>query len=282
MAERAHRLGEPLVRPLYHLDPRAEALASPNSFAFGSELLVAPITSPVEHRTTLAQVSTWLPEGTWTDFFTGVRYTGGRFVQLHRPVTGYPVLAKAGGIVPLTWPDDYGTGNPDAIELHVFAGGPGDFTLYEDDDAAQPREVTTRYTADSSEVRIEAAAGALDLVPVTRRYRLVLHGLDAVTATLPDGTLVEAAAGPLVAEFDVPTERGAVVTLGGDRRVGDNRVESRIHDLLNDAQIEYGTKESIWRVMAEVGAPRRVASLQSMDLAPELYAALCELLLADA
>ncbi|HSK33809.1 MAG TPA: TIM-barrel domain-containing protein [Propionicimonas sp.] len=282
MAERAHRLGEPLVRPLYHLDPRAEALASPNTFAFGSELLVAPITSPVEHRTTLAQVSTWLPEGTWTDFFTGVRYTGGRFVQLHRPVTGYPVLAKAGGIVPLTWPDDYGTGNPEAIELHVFAGGPGDFTLYEDDDAAQPREVTTRYTADASEVRIEAAAGALDLVPATRRYRLVLHGLDAVTATLPDGTLVEAAAGPLVAEFDVPTERGAVVTLGGDRRVGDNRVESRIHDLLNDAQIEYGTKESIWRVMAEVGAPRRVASLQSMDLAPELFAALCELLLADA
>ncbi|MCL4722134.1 MAG: glycoside hydrolase, partial [Gammaproteobacteria bacterium] len=116
MAERAHRLGEPLVRPLYHVDPRLEALAARNSFLFGSELLVAPITTPADRRTTLAEVSTWLPAGQWIDFFTGVRYSGGRSVQLHRGLDGYPVLAKEGAIVPLTGPESFGVENPASLE----------------------------------------------------------------------------------------------------------------------------------------------------------------------
>ena len=73
----------------------------------------------------IGRVSTWLPAGEWTDFFTGVRYSGGRTVALHRPLEGYPVLARAGGIVPLTWPGEYGTQNPAALEVHVFAGADG-------------------------------------------------------------------------------------------------------------------------------------------------------------
>jgi hypothetical protein len=285
MAERAHRLGQPLVRPLYHLDPRAEALQSPNTFTFGSELLVVPITSPTDRATTLGRASTWLPHGQWTDFFTGLRYDGGRFVQLHRPLDGYPVLARAGAIVPLTWPGEYGIGNPDALEVHVFAGADGDFTLYEDDDAAQPRAVTTRirWQHAAGELRIGPAQGALDLLPSSRRYRVVLHGLDDVVATSPDGSRTEAAAGPLEVEFDVLTAEGATLAVAGERRTSDNRVEPRIHDLLNAAQIEYRLKEEIWRIVrTETGALRRLASLQAMELEPALHGALMELLLADA
>jgi hypothetical protein len=283
MGERAHRRGEPLVRPLYHLDPRPEAIASKNTFAFGSELLVAPLTTPVDSRTTLAQVTTWLPAGEWIDFFTGVRYSGGRTVQLHRPLDGYPVLARAGAIVPLA--DQLEVGNPEALELHVFAGADGDFTLYEDDDAAEPRTVTTRYRYDqvAGELRIEPASGALDLVPAVRAYRVVLQGLDGVGAVGPDGKALaaESAAGPLVIELSVPTADGATVQLTGERRASDNRVESRLFDLLAAAQIEYPTKDRIWRMLQdETDTLRRVSALQVMELEPALHAALCELLLA--
>ncbi|MCA0294509.1 MAG: glycoside hydrolase family 31 protein [Actinobacteria bacterium] len=277
MAERAHRLGEPLVRPLYHLEPRPEALASRNSFAFGSELVVAPITTPADRRTTLAQVTTWLPQGEWTDFFTGLRYSGGRTVQLHRPLDGYPVLARAGAIVPLTMPGAYGTGNPEALEVHVFAGADGDFTLYEDDDAAQPRTVTTRITYDRDSITVEPAEGALDLVPATRDYRFVLHGLDSVGA---EGLAEEVAAGPLVVEVPVATASGVVVRLTGERRPSDNRVESRVFALLEAAQIEYATKDLVWQLMATPEPLARLAGLQALTLEPALHSALAELLLA--
>ncbi|MGV8910590.1 MAG: TIM-barrel domain-containing protein [Propionicimonas sp.] len=283
MGERAHRLGEPLVRPLYHLDPRVESVASKNTFAFGSELLVAPLTTPVDRRTTLAQATTWLPAGEWTDFFTGVRYTGGRTVQLHRPLAGYPVLARAGAIVPLA--DQLGTGNPGAFELHVFAGADGDFTLYEDDDRAEPRTVTTRYRYEeaSGELVIDAAVGALDLVPEVRAYRVVVHGLDGVGAAGPDGSVLaaETATGLLVVELSVTTTEGARVRLTGERRASDNRVESRIFDLLAAAQIEHPLKDRLWRMLQdEPSTLRRVAALQVMELEPALHAALSELLLA--
>lgn len=285
MSERAHRLGEPLVRPLYHLDPRPDSVAAKNTFAFGSELLVAAVTTPADRRTTLAQVTTWLPAGEWIDFFTGVRYSGGRTVQLHRALDGYPVLARAGAIVPLA--DQLGTGNPEALELHVFAGADGDFTLYEDDDAAEPRTVTTRYRYDQAggEVRIDAAVGALDLVPRERAYRLVVHGLDVVGAAGPDGVVLaaETATGPLVVELPVPTSEGAVVHLTGERRASDNRVDSRLYDLLSAAQIEYPTKARIWEMLQhESDTLRRVSALRGMGLEPALEAAICELLLADA
>jgi hypothetical protein len=283
MAERAHRLGEPLVRPLYHLDPRPETLEAPNTYAFGSELLVAAITSPADRRTTLAEVTAWLPAGDWIDFFTGLRYGGGRTVQLHRPLDGYPVLARAGAIVPLA--DQLGTGNPESLELHVFAGADGDFTLYEDDDLAEPRSVTTGYRYDhaAGELRIEPASGALDLVPEVRSYRVILRGLDGVGAADAEGTVLaaETATGTLVVELSVPTSVGAVIRFTGERRTSDNRVEARIHDLLAAAQVEYPLKGRIWAMLQqETDTPRRVSALQVMNLEPALNAALCELLLA--
>jgi len=204
-------------------------------------------------------------------------------VQLHRPLDGYPVLARAGAIVPLT--DGLEVGNPDAFELHVFAGADGDFTLYEDDDAAEPRAVTTRYRYDQAagELVIEPASGALDLVPEVRAYRVVLHGLDGVGAATADGTVLaaETAAGPLVVELSVTTTSGATVKLTGERRASDNRVEARIFDLLAAAQIEYPLKGLVWRMLQdETDALRRVSALQVMELDPPLHAALSELLLA--
>jgi len=270
MNERAHRLGEPLLRPLYYADYREESLASANTYLFGSELLVAAITSPADPATGLSAVRTWLPAGEWIDFFTGVRYTGGRTVTLHRPLAGYPVLARAGAIMPLTREGDHGVGNPDALEVHVFAGADGSFELYEDDDAAVPRSVVTgiRFDHATGTVTIAPAVGSLDVVPATRRIRLVVHGLDDVDA---------------VDLGEVVTAEGVTVQVPGERRLSDNRVEARIFDLLAAAQLPYAVKDAVWAVLAGGNTTlRRVAALAELDLPAGLAAAVTELLLADA
>ena len=43
----------------------------PNEYTFGSELICAPITSHTAADAPVASTTVWLPEGTWTDFFTG-------------------------------------------------------------------------------------------------------------------------------------------------------------------------------------------------------------------
>ena len=85
MNHRAAADGVPLVRPMYHLAPEEErAYAVPNQFAFGSELLVAPITTPRDPVTLRGAVRAWLPPGTWIDIFTSTVYEGDREIELHR------------------------------------------------------------------------------------------------------------------------------------------------------------------------------------------------------
>ncbi len=82
-------------------------------------------------------------------------------------------------------------------------------------------------------------------------------------------------------ELSVVTAEGATVKFTGERRASDNRVESRIFDLLATAQIEYPLKDRIWRTLQdEPDTLRRVSALQVMELEPALQAALNELLLA--
>ena len=59
---RAHTEGEPIVQPMYYDHPdEAAAYDVPNQFMFGSELLVAPITSPADRATGLGRVGRGCP-----------------------------------------------------------------------------------------------------------------------------------------------------------------------------------------------------------------------------
>ena len=135
MNHRAAVEGVPLVRPMYHLEPaERRAYAVPNQFAFGSELLVAPVTSPRDDVTLRGRVKAWLPEGTWIDLFTATVYEGDREVELHRDGRSIPVLLRAGGLLPLAAESEVDASrNPERLELLVAPGADGEFTLIEDD-----------------------------------------------------------------------------------------------------------------------------------------------------
>src|SRR5215208_5138239 len=135
MAWRFTRTGIPLSEPMYYVYPETEeAYQTPNQYFFGDQLLAAPFVSPRDADTNLSQVSVWLPEGDWYNFFDGERFRGGRWVTILGGLDEIPVFARAGAIVPLVPQDALaGTETPAQLTLKIFPCANGEFTLYEDD-----------------------------------------------------------------------------------------------------------------------------------------------------
>ena len=270
MNERAHR-GVPLVRPMHHTHRRRETLESPNAYWFG-DLVAAPITSRLDPSTQLAASTAWLPPGVWVDLFTGVAYGGDRTVRFHRPLDGVPVLARPGTIVPLTGGDELGVENPRHIELWVVAGGDGEFTMYEDDDAAEPRAVRTTFGLDAATgtLTIAGADGDVAVVPSTRRYTVTVIG----GSSHGDAATVEVG--------DVDTATGATVDLGDRLRLREHHPAALIWHLLDRARIEFATKRRIDEITGSDDPPdRQLSRLVALDLEPALLSAVAELVAPD-
>ena len=77
----------------------------------------------------------YLPAGTsWIDFWTGQAIAGGKAVTAAAPIDRIPLFVKAGSIVPLGPDLQYTAEKPaDPIELRIYPGADGHFTLYEDE-----------------------------------------------------------------------------------------------------------------------------------------------------
>jgi alpha-glucosidase (family GH31 glycosyl hydrolase) len=299
MNHRAAVEGVPLVVPLYHVWPRDEqAYVHPTQFAFGSQLLVAPITSPNDRRTATGSVRAWLPDGVWVDVLTDLVYDGGREAVLHRGLSGIPVLAPAGGLVPLDArevpPDD--AGNPEALEVLVIVGADGSFELVEDDgsgdglDPATVARTPISFEQATGRVTVGPAGGALHAIPSQRSWTIsfvAASGGGRPAATV-DGTGVPAsvhrtATRVAVTVADVPAGSVLVVDLGGPPPLVDNDVAGRLFALLEAAQIEFGVKTRI-HAIATSDAPLhiRLSHLAALGLEPALATAVDEILLARA
>lgn len=130
---RTHKFGEPICMPMYYRYDCAEAYKLKNQYIFGGQLIVAPISAPMDKRLNLATVDVWLPEGRWTDIFNGRIYNGGRWVKMHRDLDSIPVLAGEGAIVPMYKngrSNDLSLDQP--LEIHIWRGN-GYYELYDDD-----------------------------------------------------------------------------------------------------------------------------------------------------
>jgi alpha-glucosidase (family GH31 glycosyl hydrolase) len=292
MNRRAHVDGAPLVSPMFYDHPDDPAASTvPNQYLFGDRLLVAPITGPADPATTLGAVRAWLPSGRWTDVFTGAIYRGGTTLTLHRDLESIPVLAPAGAILPLTGNDDvaFGTANPDALELRVYAGGDGEFVLAEDGaDLTRDDEhwAETRFTLTGDALRIHPVDGEHGSVPPVRRYDVVLCGFADVTGVEVDGRQVDAMRGPVPGSVmvrlpEVVGAAGAVLRLLGDTAPADTPdVPARLFALLDRAQMALATKEAVHRVLTIHDERAAVPALMALDLDAPLLDAFVELLLA--
>jgi alpha-D-xyloside xylohydrolase len=77
----------------------------------------------------------YLPKGTdWYDFWTGVKLAGGQTVNKEAPIDIIPLYVRTGSIIPIGPKVQYATEKRwNHLEIRVYAGADGDFTLYEDE-----------------------------------------------------------------------------------------------------------------------------------------------------
>ena len=290
---------QPLVQPMYYRLPfDEEAYRLRNQYYFGSELIVNPITSENDRNTKLGKVKTLLPEGIWYDVFTGLRYRGGRTMFMFRPLDTIPVLARAGGILPLQAEEEVSarTDNPTKLELLVFCGADGDFTMYEDDgvsmDYEDDRCVTTRYALNWADRRlvIEPAEGDLSLIPKKRQVTVKLYGVGvgSVERVLFDGKEIDCET-----QFDAkrkvlsvalgehePTARVELL-LRKETALEDNNILDNAYELLNRAQVAFQTKESLFRLLkASKGLTETLSTIHSTFMDEGVRQAVTELLTA--
>jgi len=279
-----HKEGIPLVQPMYYRNDEPEAYMVPNEFWFGSEMIVCPITRPVDRETLLAPFQAWLPEGDYFDFFTGKHYCGGRRMTLMRSRESMPVLVKAGGIVPMTEEfSDSHLRNPGSLEIHVFNGADGAFDLYEDE-GGEP--VITRFAfthGKTSVFRAEILGDAQGIIPQNRSYQLIFRGMAAPAAVTVDAGECSWSYNAEKKEICAAITNAKAFTLTLEmttEEIADQDVTAAIYRLLHRAQIDYMLKSQVFdAVCQEKGIARIVSRLLEIPMSENLRSAVMEQLL---
>ncbi len=118
-----------------------KALDINDQYMFGKSLLVCPVTTSMyskdieEDFSVVGTRELYLPAGTdWYDFWTGERLTGGQKVKKDTPLDIIPIYVRTGSIIPFGPEVQYATEKKwDNLEIRIYEGANGSFTLYEDE-----------------------------------------------------------------------------------------------------------------------------------------------------
>jgi alpha-glucosidase len=125
-----YKTGTPLMRALvleYQDDPNVYTIT--DQYLLGSSLMVCPVTQ----KGAVTRV-VYLPAGKWIDYWTGVVYEGGRYLNALCPLDKLPLYIKAGSIIPTQAVQQYvGQMKETKITLDIYPSANGSFDLYTDD-----------------------------------------------------------------------------------------------------------------------------------------------------
>jgi alpha-D-xyloside xylohydrolase len=100
-----------------------------DQFLFGPALMINPVTT--EGAT---QRKLYLPAGSdWVDFWSGKRVSGGQTIDAEAPLDKMPIYARSGSVIPFGPIADSSSAKADPIDIRIYAGADGNFSLYEDE-----------------------------------------------------------------------------------------------------------------------------------------------------
>ena len=148
-----------------------------DQWMFGS----APMACPVgEYQKYSREV--YLPKQKgWYDFYTGAYHAGGQTIVADAPYDKIPVFIPEGAILPIgpemQWSDEK---KPELIDLYVYAGKDGSYTLYEDEGTNYNYEkgkyavIDFKYDDARKQVTIGARKGSFDGMLQKRRFNIIL------------------------------------------------------------------------------------------------------------
>jgi alpha-D-xyloside xylohydrolase len=159
---------------------------------YGPAVLVNPVTEPGAQERRL-----YLPKAKWYDFWTGAAVEGGKYVDAPAPLDKMPLYVRAGSIVPFGPDEEYANQKPaDPIELRVYPGADGSFTLYEDENDTYHYEkgvyatIPIQWNDSTRTLTIGARKGSFPGMLKGRTFHVVFvshnHGGGIESAASPD------------------------------------------------------------------------------------------------
>jgi alpha-D-xyloside xylohydrolase len=172
----------------------AKVFGIKDQFLFGPAFLVSPVLSAGATNRMV-----YLPAGTWYDFWTGMTTMGGATVSADAPLSQLPVYVKAGSIVPMGPAIQYATESADPIEIRVYKGKDGSFTLYEDAgdtygyESGESAQIPLTWNEATQQLTIGARKGTYAGMPMTRTFNIVWvaasHGAGPDVTASPDKSI---------------------------------------------------------------------------------------------
>ncbi len=185
--------GYSFLRPLvsdFRTDVRAQNIG--DQFLFGPSILVSPVTEPGA-----TQRHVYLPDAKWTNFWTGESVQGGKSTNVDAPLDREPLFIRAGSIIPLGPDLQYAAEKAaDPIELRIYPGADGSFTLYEDENDTYNYEkgayatIPLHWDDKSRTLTIGDRTGSFPGMLKDRTFRIVLvrpaHGAGIEPAADPE------------------------------------------------------------------------------------------------
>lgn len=160
----------------------------PDEYMFGPAFLVNPVTQQLysgDHANQLGSTrKVYLPKNTeWYDFWTGKKLDGGQTIDAAAPIDIMPLYVRAGSIIPMGQVMEYATQKPaDNIELRIYPGADGHFTLYEDENNTYNYEkgefatFTFNWNDKTKELSISARKGSFPGMLKNRTFNVILVG----------------------------------------------------------------------------------------------------------
>ena len=117
----------------------------------------------------------------WYDFWTGEKIKGGQIITAAAPIDKIPLFVKAGSIIPMGPFVEYASEKPaDPIELRIYTGADGNFTLYEDETDNYNYEqgafstITFRWDDTARKLEIGKHRGSFPGMILERDFKVVI------------------------------------------------------------------------------------------------------------
>ncbi len=190
--QKALEKGVGLVKPLVFDYPNDANVANDSdAWMFGDWLLAAPVTERY-------QTTKWiyLPAGTWIDYFTGLVYQGGQYVEYAvngESWTDVPLFIKQGAIIPTQKALNYTSEEAiSEITLDIFpSGAQSSFQLYDDDGSSYDyesgeyyKQTVTAQDRGTAGIAVDLSAKSGSYASSYETYIVKLHGKAASQVTL--------------------------------------------------------------------------------------------------
>ena len=169
-----------------------------DQWMFGPALMACPVGEYQKYSRNV-----YLPKQKgWYDFYTGKHYAGGQTIVADAPYEKIPVFLPEGAILPvgpeMEWSDQK---KAELIDLYVYAGKDGEFTIYEDEGTNYNYEkgkyatIDIKYNDAQRTITFGTRKGSFDGMLLKRRFNVVLVGTNREQgvnlAKAPKGKMVK-------------------------------------------------------------------------------------------